>query len=241
MKFSFLRTLIIAAGGLLLATPGGSAQQEGSDRAARIREEASKPAPRLADGHTDLSGNWSDPPAPPLEIVRSADSKTLTVLDLDAPELDVKGQPGFMARAADRSRRPPNKPQFVTKQRELMFTASLADPGIHCYPLGVPRLGPPTEIAHMPHVIYFMYEGGAARPGNGTSALFPSAESIRRIGIHFPMVIPSPTGRETRWWWMSSTSIRILGWTMTAIFTMRIYTSSNVSREKATLWNTTSP
>src|SRR5881409_4110023 len=127
MKFSFLRMLMIAAvGGLLWAAPAGAAQQAGSDRAARIREEASKPTPRLADGHTDLSGNWSDPPAPPLEIVRSADGKTLTVLDLDAPELDVKGQPGFKARAADRSRRPPYKRQVVTKQRELMFTASLA-------------------------------------------------------------------------------------------------------------------
>ncbi|OLC31194.1 MAG: hypothetical protein DMG17_09515 [Acidobacteria bacterium] len=195
MKFSFLRMLMIAAVGLLwAAAPAGAAQQAGSDRAARIREEASKPTPRLADGHADLSGNWSDPPAPPLEIVRSADGKTLTVLDLDAPELDVKGQPGFKARAADRSRRPPYKPQFVTKQRELMFTASLADPGIHCYPLGVPRLGPPTEIAHMPHVIYFMYEGGAARPGQRDFRIIPIG------GKHQTDRDPFPNGDSIAYW-----------------------------------------
>ena len=111
-----------------------------------------------------------------------------------APELDVKGQPGFKARAADRSRRPPYMPQFVTKQRELMFTASLADPGIHCYPLGVPRLGPPTEIAHMPHVIYFMYEGGAARPGQRDFRIIP-------IGAkHQTDRDPFPNGDSIAYW-----------------------------------------
>src|SRR3989442_10752865 len=189
MKFSFLRMLMIAAVGLLwAAAPAGAAQQAGSDRAARIREEASKPTPRLADGHPDLSGNWSDPPAPPLEVVRSSDGKMVTVLDRDAPEIDARAQPNFKARAADNSRRPPYKPQFVAKQRELMYTASRIDPGIHCYPKGVPRLGAPTEIIHTPSTVYFFYAG------EHTHRIIPIG------GRHNPEQDPLPNGDSIAYW-----------------------------------------
>src|SRR5207244_11719814 len=71
--------------------------------------------------------------------------------------LDAGDHVRFKARAADRTLKPPYKPQFVTKQRELMYTASRVDPGIHCYPLGGPRIGAPTEIVQTPTTIYLMY------------------------------------------------------------------------------------
>src|SRR5207302_491323 len=148
---------------------------------AKIKEEAAKPTPRLADGHPDLSGNWSDPPNAPLEVVRSGDGKTLTVLDRDAPEIDARAQPNFKARAADNSRRPPYKPQYIAKQRELMYTASRIDPGIHCYPKGVPRLGPPTEIVHTPSTVYFFM------PVNILIGSFRSVADTTRIKTRFPM------------------------------------------------------
>src|SRR5438034_8298046 len=123
------------------------AQQNPAERAARIKEAAAKPTPRAADGHPDLTGYWADPPGPGLQYIRSADGKTVTVVDRDAPELDARAQPRFKERAADKSRRPPYKPQFQAKQRELMYTASRVDPGIHCYPAGVARIGEPTGIA----------------------------------------------------------------------------------------------
>src|SRR6059036_3270172 len=153
------RMITVAAAVWCLILTAAAQQQAGADRAAKIKEEAAKPTQRLADGHPDLSGNWSDPPNPPLEVVRSADGKTLTVLDRDAPEIDARAQPNFKARAADNSRRPPYKPQFVAKQRELMYTASRIDPGIHCYPKGVARLGAPTEIVSAPAAVYFFYAG----------------------------------------------------------------------------------
>src|SRR2546421_4517 len=82
MKVLFLRTLTVAVGALLWAAPAVAGQQAGSDRAARINAEAAKPTPRLADGHPDLSGNWSDPPPPQvpanfvnLPMVKSGDGK----------------------------------------------------------------------------------------------------------------------------------------------------------------------
>src|SRR5262245_5013916 len=99
--------MITLAAGVFFAVLPSAAQQGGSDRAALVKE-AAKPTPRMTDGHPDLSGNWSNPPVPQapanyvnLPVVRSADGKTLTVLDKDAPELDAGDQPRFKARAAD--------------------------------------------------------------------------------------------------------------------------------------------
>jgi len=182
------RMITVAAAVWCLILTAAAQQQGGGDRAAKMREEAGKPTPRSADGHPDLSGNWSDPPNAPLEVVRTADGKTLTVLDRDAPEIDARAQPNFKARAADNSRRPPYKPQFVAKQRELMYTASRIDPGIHCYPKGVPRLGAPTEIAQTPTTVYFFYGG------EQTHRIIPIG------GRHNPDQDPLPNGDSIAYW-----------------------------------------
>src|SRR5207247_7699210 len=91
------------------------------------------------------------------KVELSADGETWVAVYRDAPELDAGDQVRLKARAADRTLKPPYKPQFVTKQRELMNTTSRVDPGIHCYPLGVPRIGAPTEIVQTPTTIYLMY------------------------------------------------------------------------------------
>ena len=182
------RMIAVAAAVWCLILTAAAQQQGGGDRAAKMREEAGKPTPRLAEGHPDLSGNWSDPPNAPLEVVRSGDGKTLTVLDRDAPEIDARAQPNFKARAADNSRRPPYKPQFVAKQRELMYTASRIDPGIHCYPKGVPRLGAPTEIVQTPTTVYFFYAGEQAH------RIIPIG------GRHNPDQDPLPNGDSIAYW-----------------------------------------
>ena len=91
--------MMTLAAGIFLAALPSTARQGGSDRAALVKEAAAKPTPRMKDGHPDLSGNWSNPPVPVapanfvnLPVVRSADGKTLTVLDRDAPELDAARQ-----------------------------------------------------------------------------------------------------------------------------------------------------
>src|SRR5213595_3601093 len=191
------RIIAVAAAALVLMLPAAAQQQAGADRAAKIKEEAAKPTPRLADGHPDLSGNWSDPPNAPLEVVRTADGKTLTVLDRDAPEIDARAQPNFKARAADKSRRPPYKPQFVAKQRELMYTASRIDPGIHCYPAGVPRIGAPTEIVQTPGTVYLMYAGEGSAESEDMTHTF----RIVPIGAtHAKDLDPVPVGHSIGFW-----------------------------------------
>jgi hypothetical protein len=156
MKYRLNTASLVVAAGLFCAVSFGAPRQGRTDRAATIKEAASKPTPHATDGHPDLSGYWGEPQRT-VDVKVSADGKTRIAEDRDAPELDDRAQSGFKARAADNARRPPYKPQFVTKQRELMYTASRVDPGIHCYPLGVPRIGAPTEIVQTPSVMYFMY------------------------------------------------------------------------------------
>lgn len=190
MKYRFVSwgTVAAVAATMLWAILPGAAQQGRDDQAARVKEAAAKPTPRLTDGHPDLSGNWSDPPRPELPIVKSADGKTIIVQDRDAPELDARAQPNFKARAADKSRRPPYKPEFVARQRELMYTASRIDPGIHCYPKGIPRLGAPTEIVHTPTTVYFFYAG------EHTHRIIPIG------GKHNPEQDPLPDGDSIAFW-----------------------------------------
>src|SRR5262245_44101175 len=95
---------------LMQPVAGGQGRQAptAQEIAARAQVESVKPTPRAADGHPDLTGYWGDVPGPGLGYVR--DGKKLTVIELDAPELDETGQPRAKARMADRSRRPPYKP-----------------------------------------------------------------------------------------------------------------------------------
>src|SRR5437899_1521343 len=168
------------------------AQQDGNDRAALIKDAAAKPTPRAADEHPDLTGYWADRIelgfGYNIPVTKSADGKTVVYHDADAPELDARAQPRFKARAADSSQRPQYKPQFVAKQRELMYTASRIDPGIHCYPKGVPRLGAPTEIAQTPTTVYFFYAG------EQTHRIIPIG------GRHNPDQDPLPNGDSIAYW-----------------------------------------
>jgi hypothetical protein len=174
-----------------------TAQQNGEDRAARIREAAAKPTPHIPDGHPDLTGYWADPPGPGLQYLRSTDGKTVVVVDRDAPELDARAQPRFKERAADKSRRPPYKPQFQPKQRELMYTASRIDPGIHCYPAGVPRIGAPTEIVQTPGAVYFMYAGEGSAESEDMTHTF---RVVPIGGKHDPDRDPRPEGDSVAKW-----------------------------------------
>src|SRR5216684_277554 len=114
-------TPVAAAAVLSWAILPVAAQQGGGDRTAKIKEEAAKPTPRLADGHPDLTGYWADRIETAfgynIPVTKSGDGKTVIYHDADAPELDARAQPRFKARAANAAQRPQYKPKFAAKQR----------------------------------------------------------------------------------------------------------------------------
>jgi hypothetical protein len=189
----FVLVASVCAALLLWAAPPAVAQQADQDRAARITQAEAAPTPRAADGPPDLTGYWAKP-RNELPIVRSEDGKTLIAVDRDAPELDARAQPRFKARAAARASKSPYKPQFQAKQRQLMYTASRIDPAIHCYPPGVPRLGPPTEILQTPTTFYFMYAAEGGEDPTHTYRIIPIG------GKHDPDRDPRPDGDSIASW-----------------------------------------
>ena len=78
-----------------------------------------------------------------------------------------------------------------------MYTASRIDPGIHCYPAGVPRIGAPTEIVQTPGTVYLMYAGEGSAESEDMTHTF----RIVPIGAtHAKDLDPVPVGHSIGFW-----------------------------------------
>jgi hypothetical protein len=78
-----------------------------------------------------------------------------------------------------------------------MYTASRIDPGIHCYPGGVPRIGAPTEIVQTPTAVYLMYGGEGAAEAEDQTHDF---RIVPIGGKHDPDRDPRPNGDSIAFW-----------------------------------------
>jgi hypothetical protein len=142
----------------LISIPA-AAQVQGQGPSAQVIEEARKaPTPRTKDGHPDLTGLWGSP-----ENISNAtrgrsakvseDGKTISV-PLRAE--DLSRPPASQYRVPENV--PPYKPELLAKVKALADDpARGADPSFRCMPLGVPRMGPPTEIIQGPNVVALLY------------------------------------------------------------------------------------
>jgi len=108
---------------------------------------ASKPAPRSADGHPDLSGMWIEKYTalgPDTEVGKKP-SSTPSVTKYPSDALPYQSWAAEKARA--------------------LFDASNTDPLLHCLPYGEPRIwgGPhPARIIQLPGEIVVLYERDTA-------------------------------------------------------------------------------
>jgi hypothetical protein len=75
-----------------------------------------------------------------------------------------------------------------------MYTASRIDPGLHCYPWGVPRIGAPTEIVQTPSAVYLLYADERDEDPTHTYRVVPIG------GKHDPDRDPRPNGDSIAWW-----------------------------------------
>ncbi len=120
--------------------------------------------PRLADGHPDMTGNWS---RPPLAITGSGTRRcgpTQVKGGGINPEIGCKtGQDNFwvdyewISPSRFGPSRPIYKPQFWDKIQELDQWTNKDDPVMTCQPLGLPRQGTPNRIIQTPTDIIFFY------------------------------------------------------------------------------------
>jgi hypothetical protein len=161
MNARILVSATVAATIAVCASAPVHGQQERAQPADKTA--ASKPTPRAADDHPDLAGIWSQGNPP----IRTDESKSLTVHRPIAGVNPNREQNVFAAldrvapaeRAADPNM-PPYKPELTKKIKDLNDHQSQEDPAFSCKPLGVPRMGPPSEIIQLPGRFVFLYETG---------------------------------------------------------------------------------
>jgi hypothetical protein len=135
------RILCVLAAGLLAA--GSLAAQQ---KAA---------APRTADGHPDLSGNWTYAiDMAPVTLKKVTDGKlTTTALDQSA-----RHRPADVPGSLPWTKEPSYKPEFQQKVRNLEARQSKTDGVFYCGRPGVPRIGSPRRIIQLPGEMVFLYE-----------------------------------------------------------------------------------
>ena len=115
---------------------------------------ASKPVPRLADGHPDLSGTWDDGAGIDFIHPQKSANGTICISGCDAPAPPpAAGNPP--PRPAPNV--PKYKPQFLAKVADLNKRQVATDPVLRCKSPGVPRIGPPAKIVQTPGQVVFLY------------------------------------------------------------------------------------
>jgi hypothetical protein len=138
--------------------------------AAKIKEASALPTPHTADGHPDLTGYWTGggfggnaaPPGVGGGKAVSPDGKTVKPI-AGAEEEEIAGDTAAVARRrADEAARPVYQPKFLATAQDNFNRASHVDPSFRCAPLGVPRLGAPTEIFQRPDAVVLLYQAGAS-------------------------------------------------------------------------------
>jgi len=158
---------------ILCAGPTYSHAQNRLNRAAAdtvIRAAAAKPTPRMADGHPDLNGYWIYP-----EFDHDAHVDSEGNFYFDVPPAKGGTLPKLDATLSEQLQHqpdpnpPPYKPEMWAKVKELASDGVHTDPAFSCRPLGVPRAGPPRQIAQTPKLTLILYQidaGDGDQPGS---------------------------------------------------------------------------
>jgi hypothetical protein len=119
--------------------------------AARYPDAATKPTPKMADSHPDLTGVWHHFFG---GLVGQVGSNSF---DTDFARAVPTAKGGAAVPQAKPDVDPEYKPQFLAKVKRLNDNQVKEDHTLHCMPPGVPRIGPPQQIVATPKQVVFLY------------------------------------------------------------------------------------
>jgi hypothetical protein len=136
---------------ILMVPLTAAGQTSYAAEAARYPDAASKPTPHMTDGHPDLNGVWHHYFGAGT-VQKVGDNFVLGFGG--APAARPAGPPPARPQPDPK---PDYKPQYLGKVKSLNENQVKEDPTLHCRPPGVPRLGPPQQIVHMPQQAVFLY------------------------------------------------------------------------------------
>jgi len=134
------------------------AAQRGGGAGPTITALAAMPTPKMADGHSDLSGRWGGGGGGGGNAVQRFDAKG----NYHNLRNDRKGSPVNQERDSGLSQRflenlPQYKPEYWEKVDYLDVNGNAEDTNFRCFPAGVPRMGPPTKIMATSTEVVFLY------------------------------------------------------------------------------------
>ena len=132
--------------------------------------------PHTADGHPDLSGLYvagAGGAAGPADIDDRGNVKVLLNTREDSA-ITFERDSSLVKRVDPNV--PVYKPEFWEKLQTLDDDAARLDPSIYsCMPLGLPRMGPPSQILQTPKQLVFLYQvGGASGSAGNTFRIVPT-------------------------------------------------------------------
>jgi hypothetical protein len=149
MKYRYLLGYLLTVATIVVLSSAitfAQAKQEKKYAPPALPKDHSKPVPRTADGHPDLSGMW---------IERYGALGTDPAVG--RPERPRTGGAATESYPSDAL---PYQPAAAMKAREL-YRAANTDPLLHCMPYGVPRIwgGPhPARLVQLPGELIILYE-----------------------------------------------------------------------------------
>jgi hypothetical protein len=130
----------------------------------RLKEAASKPTPRTADGRPDLTGYWVNLSMPSFSFGPAATAQSGKVIETHIPPPQQVSK-FEAAQAARELAAVDTRPQFksaadAAKQRDNFLHNTTLDPAYGCGAPGVARDGAPNEIVQTKNAVYLLYTVG---------------------------------------------------------------------------------
>jgi len=136
---------------------------QGQPSAAALKEAASAPTPRDANGHPILGGIWAATRSRSESVPANLDKAgnfSATLRGRKGSTVNFERDSGVGQRVVPRDTKPWYRPEHWARVQfnDVHGHNKLApDPAFQCYPEGVPRIGLPQEIVQTATTLYFLY------------------------------------------------------------------------------------
>ncbi|MBF8299677.1 MAG: hypothetical protein HW394_47 [Acidobacteria bacterium] len=136
---------------------------QGQPSAAALKEAASAPTPRDANGHPVLGGIWAATRSRSESVPANLDKAgnfSATLRGRKGSTVNFERDSGVGQRVVPRDTKPWYRPEHWARVQfnDVHGHNKLApDPAFQCYPEGVPRIGLPQEIVQTATTLYFLY------------------------------------------------------------------------------------